>query len=52
MFPSHPALPGLICLGIADDYSFLQPELVTLLEERVTPHLACAKPVRVQLSEP
>ncbi len=40
MFPRHPALPGLICLGIADDYSFLQPELVTLLEERVTPHLA------------
>lgn len=40
MFPSHPALAGLICLGIADDYAFLQPELVDLLEARVAPHLA------------
>ena len=39
-FPSHPALPGLICLEIDDHYGFLQPELVTLLEERVAPHLA------------
>jgi predicted protein tyrosine phosphatase len=39
MFPSHPALPDLICLGIPDAYAFLQPELVKLLEERVTPHL-------------
>jgi len=44
MFPSHKALPGLICLGIADDYSFLQPELVELLEARVTPHLASKPP--------
>jgi predicted protein tyrosine phosphatase len=40
MFPSHPALAGLICLDIADDYSFLQPELVELLESRVAPYLA------------
>jgi predicted protein tyrosine phosphatase len=40
MFPAHPALPRLICLDIADDYSFLQPELVDLLESRVAPHLA------------
>ena len=39
-FPSHPALPGLICLEIDDHYGFLQPELVTLLEKRVAPHLA------------
>jgi predicted protein tyrosine phosphatase len=38
-FPSHPALAGLVCLDIPDDYSFLQPELVKLLEERVDPHL-------------
>jgi predicted protein tyrosine phosphatase len=38
-FPSHPALPGLVCLDIADDYGFLQPELVALLEERVALHL-------------
>ena len=39
MFPNHPALDRLICLDIPDDYLFLQPELVTLLEDRVSPHL-------------
>ena len=39
MFPNHPALAGVICLEIPDDYIFLQPDLVTLLEDRVKPHL-------------
>jgi predicted protein tyrosine phosphatase len=35
LFPGHTALSRAICLGIPDDYGFLQPELVELLEERV-----------------
>jgi predicted protein tyrosine phosphatase len=37
MFPRHAALGRLVCIQIADDYTFLQPELVALLEARVTP---------------
>lgn len=29
----------VICLGIKDEYEFLDPELVRLLERKVTPHL-------------
>lgn len=29
----------IICLGIPDDYEFMQPELVELLIKKVTPHL-------------
>jgi predicted protein tyrosine phosphatase len=39
MFPRHPALDRLICLDIPDDFAFREPDLVRLLEERVTPHL-------------
>ena len=39
MFPGHPALERLICLDISDEFTFLEPDLVKLLEERVTPHL-------------
>lgn len=39
MFPGHPALDRLICLEISDEFTFLEPDLVKLLEERVTPHL-------------
>ena len=39
MFPAHPALERLICLEIPDDYIFLQPELVSLLETRLKTHL-------------
>lgn len=35
LFPAHAALAHAICLNIPDDYGFLQPELVQLLEERV-----------------
>lgn len=44
MFPSHPGLKKLVCLEILDDFAFLQPELVKLLKERVTPHLAHPHP--------
>ena len=40
MFPSHPALDRLICLDIPDDFTFLDPVLVGLLEERVNEHLS------------
>lgn len=39
MFPGHAALERLICLDISDDFAFQEPDLVKLLEERVTPHL-------------
>jgi len=35
-------LERLICLDIPDEYTFLQPELIALLETRVTPHLLAA----------
>ena len=40
MFPGHESLQRLICLDIPDDYVFLQPELVALLEAKVKEHLA------------
>ena len=39
MFPSHPVLDRLICLDIPDDFTFLDPALIKLLEERVKVHL-------------
>lgn len=39
MFPSHPALDRLICLDIPDEFTFLDPALVTLLEQKVSAHL-------------
>jgi predicted protein tyrosine phosphatase len=38
MFPGHPVLDKLICLGIPDQYDFLDPDLVALLRERTAPH--------------
>lgn len=38
-FPGHPCLDRLVCLEIPDDYTFLDPRLVTLLAERTAPHL-------------
>jgi predicted protein tyrosine phosphatase len=40
MFPDHAALARAITLDIPDDYPFLDPELVKLLQARVPPHLA------------
>ncbi len=38
MFPGDPALPKVVCLNIADNYHFLDPELVAILLERTQPH--------------
>lgn len=42
-FAGHQALARLVCLDIPDDFTFLQPELVDLLEARVPPHLPAAE---------
>jgi predicted protein tyrosine phosphatase len=36
-----PQLKGkkMVCLDIADNYTFMQPELVALLEKKIAPHL-------------
>ena len=39
-FAGHSALGRVVCLDIPDDFTFLQPELVELLEQRVPQHLA------------
>jgi protein-tyrosine phosphatase len=38
-FPGHRRLAETITLDIKDEYPFVDPELVTLLTERVTPYL-------------
>ena len=38
-FAGHPSLDHLICLDIPDDFTFMQPELVELLQSRAAPHL-------------
>jgi predicted protein tyrosine phosphatase len=38
-FQRHLAKARIICLGIPDDYEFMDPELVTLLQAKVTPFL-------------
>lgn len=38
-FPETIADKKIICLRIGDDYEFMQPELVDLLEAGVAPHL-------------
>jgi predicted protein tyrosine phosphatase len=30
----------VVCLDIPDDYAFMQPQLIALLEKKVRPHLA------------
>jgi predicted protein tyrosine phosphatase len=42
-FPGHASLQRIVCLGILDRYAFLEPELVTLLQDRTAPHLARLK---------
>jgi len=39
MFPAHPALDRIICLDIPDEFVFLQPQLVELLEQKVPQYL-------------
>ena len=38
-FKKHLGKAKIVCLDIPDNYDFMQPELITLLEARVTPHL-------------
>ena len=38
-FKAHLKHARVICLDIPDDYAFMQPELVALLEKKVGPHL-------------
>jgi predicted protein tyrosine phosphatase len=40
MFPGHAALARTVTLDIPDQYAFLDPELVDLLNARVPRHLA------------
>jgi predicted protein tyrosine phosphatase len=40
LFPGHPAVDRMVCLQIQDNYHFLDPELVSVLEERTRPHFA------------
>ena len=38
-FKTHLGKARIICLNIPDAFEFMQPELITLLKARVTPHL-------------
>lgn len=38
-FAEELAAKRVVCLNIPDDYQFMQPELVTLLQSAVPPHL-------------
>ncbi len=38
-FKKHLGKAKIVCLDIPDNYAFMQPTLITLLEARVTPHL-------------
>jgi predicted protein tyrosine phosphatase len=42
MFPSHPALDRVVSLDIPDEFLFLQPQLVELLNQRVSKQLSLA----------
>jgi predicted protein tyrosine phosphatase len=39
MFPDHPSLAHIVCLDIPDRFGFNDPELLRLLQERVTREL-------------
>ena len=38
-FRPHLKSARVICLNIPDEFEYMQPELITLLKARVTPHL-------------
>jgi predicted protein tyrosine phosphatase len=38
-FKPHLKSARVICLNIPDEFEYMQPELITLLKARVTPHL-------------
>ena len=39
MFPDDAVLAKVVCLDIQDNYHFLDPELVSILQQRTRPHL-------------
>ena len=39
MFPTHPGLERVVCLDIPDEFVFLQPKLVEMLQLKVAQHL-------------
>jgi predicted protein tyrosine phosphatase len=41
-FKPHLAGKKVVCLGIPDNYKFMEPALVALLKAKVTPHLPSA----------
>ena len=43
-FKPHLKSARVICLDIPDDYAFMQPELVALLEKKVGPHVRSFSP--------
>ena len=43
-FKAHLKGARLICLDIPDNYAFMQPELLALLEKKVGPHLRSFSP--------
>ena len=43
-FSRHLKSARVVCLDIPDDYAFMQPELVALLEKKVGPHLRSFAP--------
>lgn len=51
-FSHHRAIGRIVTLGIDDDYEFLSPELVTLLRERVAPHLDRLRADAARLQSP
>ena len=42
-FAGDPALERIVNLDIPDDYTFLDPELVRLLQDRANPHIEKAR---------
>ena len=38
-FRGHPALDRLICLDIPDEFAFMQPELVEILQRKIGDHI-------------
>jgi predicted protein tyrosine phosphatase len=42
MFKGLSNVKRIVCLGIPDEYDFMQPELIKLLKQKVTPYLLSA----------
>ena len=49
MFPGDPVLGKVVCLDIQDTYHFLDPELVSILQQRTQPHFDRLRTVNPEL---